>query len=82
MATLENPVPPTVVGQKILEIVESGTWQVRHPVGPDAVPFLGWRSSMTDEQWADLSASDDDTWYDRILRDFGLDTRPKTVAAD
>ncbi|WP_109486576.1 SDR family oxidoreductase [Occallatibacter savannae] len=78
----QNPVPPTIVAQKVLEIVESGTWQLRHPVGPDAAPFLGWRNSMTDEQWADLNASDDEVWYDRILRDFGLDTRPKTVAAD
>jgi len=75
-------VPPTVVAQKVLEIVESGTWQVRHPVGPDAEPFIGWRNSMTDEEWADLYASDDDTWYERILRDFGLDTRTKAVAAD
>jgi hypothetical protein len=36
---------------------------------------------MTDEEWADLYSSDDDTWYARILRDFGLDTRPKSVAA-
>jgi len=78
----QNPVPPTMVAQKVLEIVESGTWQLRHPVGPDAAPFLGWRNSMTDEQWADLNASDDEVWYDRILRDFGLDTRPKLVAAD
>ena len=76
----QHPVPPTIVAQKILEIVESGTWQVRHPVGPDAAPFIGWRNSMSDEEWADLYASDDDTWYERILRDFGLDTRTKAVA--
>ena len=77
-----NPVPATIVAQKVLDIVESGTWQVRHPVGPDAAPFLGWRNSMTDEEWADLYSSEDDTWYERILRDFGLDTRTKAVAAD
>jgi NAD(P)-dependent dehydrogenase (short-subunit alcohol dehydrogenase family) len=81
-AALGNPVPPTVVAQKVLDIVESGTWQVRHPVGADAEPFIGWRKSMTDEEWADLYSADDDTWYARILRDFGLDTRPKAVAAD
>jgi hypothetical protein len=72
-------VPSTVVAQKILEVVESGTWQLRHPVGPDAAPFLGWRASMSDEEWVDLYASDDDTWYERIQRDFGLDTRIKTT---
>jgi len=76
-ASLKNPAPPSLVGQKILEIVESGTWQLRHPVGPDAVPFLQWRGQMTDEQWVDLNASDDETWYRSLERDFGLDTRPK-----
>jgi NAD(P)-dependent dehydrogenase (short-subunit alcohol dehydrogenase family) len=76
-ASLQNPAPPSLVGQKILEIVESGTWQLRHPVGPDAVPFLQWRRQMTDEQWVDLNASDDETWYRSLERDFGLDTRPK-----
>jgi hypothetical protein len=77
--SLQQPVPSTVVAQKILEVVESGTWQLRHPVGPDAAPFLGWRASMSDEEWVDLYASDDDTWYERIQRDFGLDTRIKTT---
>jgi NAD(P)-dependent dehydrogenase (short-subunit alcohol dehydrogenase family) len=79
-ASLQNPAPPSLVGQKILEIVESGTWQLRHPVGPDAVPFLQWRRQMTDEQWVDLNASDDENWYRNLERDFGLDTRPKKLA--
>lgn len=66
-----------MVAQKIVEIAESETWQLRHPVGPDAIPFLQWRSRMSDEEWVDLNASDDETWYRRIERDFGLDTRPK-----
>jgi hypothetical protein len=40
---------PEVVGQKVREIVESGTRQLRHPVGSDAAPFLGWRGSMDHE---------------------------------
>jgi NAD(P)-dependent dehydrogenase (short-subunit alcohol dehydrogenase family) len=77
-ASLEHPAPPSLVGQKILEIVESGTWQLRHPVGPDAVPFLEWRRKMTDEEWVALNGSDDETWYRSLERDFGLDTRPKS----
>ncbi|HXZ42579.1 MAG TPA: SDR family oxidoreductase [Terriglobales bacterium] len=77
VASLKNPVPPSLVGQKILEIAENGTWKLRHLVGPDAVPFLQWRGQMTDEQWVDLNASDDETWYRSLHRDFGLDTRPK-----
>ncbi len=76
-ASLQQPRPVSDVAEKILEVVESGTWQLRHPVGPDAVPFLQWRQQITDEQWIDLHASDDETWYRRIEHDFGMDTRPK-----
>ena len=62
---LESPVPPTLVADKIVDIVASGTWQLRHPVGPSAVPFLDWRRGMTDEQWVELHSSDDET-YNRL----------------
>ena len=77
-ASLKSPRPPSLVAQKIVQIAESETWQLRHPVGPDAAPFLQWRSQMTDEEWVDLNASDDETWYRRMERDFGLDTRLKS----
>ena len=80
-ASLKQPVPPSVVGEKILDIAESGTWQLRHPVGPTAVPFLEWRKSFPDEAWVDLNASDDETWHARIQQDIGLDTRPEAVAS-
>ena len=38
-------------------------------------PFLGWRAAMTDEQWVDWSAQDDETWYEQVQRDFGLNAR-------
>jgi len=79
-AALKNPEPPSVVADKILEIAESGTWQLRHPVGQTAVPFLAWRKAMTDEEWVDLNASDDETWCDGIQRNFGMDTRPEVPA--
>ena len=66
---------PSVVGQTIRDIIESGTWELRHPAGPDAEPFLGWRATMTDEQWVEWNALDDDEWYRRVERDFGLDAR-------
>lgn len=64
-----------MVGQKIREVIESGTWQLRHAATPDAGPFLGWRASMTDEQWADWGALDDASWAAVIKRDFGMDVR-------
>jgi NAD(P)-dependent dehydrogenase (short-subunit alcohol dehydrogenase family) len=58
----DAPVPPSVVAEKVLEIVTSGTWQFRHPVGPDAEGLIAWRKGMTDEQWIDLHSADDETY--------------------
>lgn len=66
---LKSPALPSLVAQKIMEIAESGTWQLRHPVGPDAVPLLQWRNQMTDEEWVDLQAGDDETYFQRLERD-------------
>lgn len=75
-ASLVNPIPPALVADRIRHIIESETWQLRHPVGPDAEPFLNWRLSMTDEDWVNWGALEDDEWYARIQSDFGLDARP------
>jgi NAD(P)-dependent dehydrogenase (short-subunit alcohol dehydrogenase family) len=64
--SLKNPVPPSLVADKILEIVESGTWQLRHAAGPDAIPFLQWRNGMTDEEWVEMNAGDDATFFARL----------------
>ena len=66
---------PQVVAQKVREIVESGTWQLRHPVGPDAEPFLGWRGSMNDEKWIHWSAQSDADWLKAVKADFGMDLK-------
>ncbi len=75
-SALKNPTPPSLVAEKVLEISTGGTWQLRHPVGPDAAPFLGWRQAMSDEAWVDFGALDDAAWYDRVQADFGMDARP------
>jgi NAD(P)-dependent dehydrogenase (short-subunit alcohol dehydrogenase family) len=77
-AALQQPVPASVVADKLLEIVASGTWQLRHVVGPDAAPFLGWRQAMSDEAWVDFGALDDEAWCARIESDFGMNVRPLT----
>ena len=74
-ASLMTPTSPELVADKIRDIVESDSPQVRYPVGPDAEPFLAWRASMTDEQWVDWAATDDESWYAAVERDFGLDAR-------
>lgn len=75
----QNPVPASFVADKIFDVVESGTWQLRHPVGVPAEGFLQWRKSFTDEEWATLFSADDETWYSRVEHDFGLDTRAKEM---
>ncbi|MBS1600909.1 MAG: SDR family oxidoreductase [Bacteroidetes bacterium] len=71
-SSLKRPVSPSLVADKILDIANSNEWKLRHPVGPDAIPFINWRKSMTDEQWIDLAALDDDTWYPKMEADFGM----------
>ena len=66
---------PQIVAQKIREIVESGTWQLRHPVGLDAEAFLSWRGSMSDEQWVQWGAQGDPDWLASLKTDFGMDLR-------
>jgi len=76
-ASLENPTSPTLVAETILEAAQTESWQLRYPVGPDAIPFLEWRMSMTDEQWVDWNAQTDEQWYKAVQEDFGLDARVK-----
>lgn len=68
----EDPVSPSVVAEKIESLAGNGHDKLRHPVGPDAEPFLAWRRSMSDEEWVAFGAADDETWRARIHRDFGL----------
>jgi NAD(P)-dependent dehydrogenase (short-subunit alcohol dehydrogenase family) len=75
-ASLAHPVSPAVVGEQIRQIVESENWQLRYPIGPNAVPFLAWRTGMSDEAWIDFGAmQNDEAWCARIAQDFGLDVR-------
>ncbi len=74
-ASLKTPTPPTLVADKILEVAENNNWKLRHPIGPDAEPFIAWRASMSDEQWVDWNAVNDEDWYKSVEQDFGLNAR-------
>jgi NAD(P)-dependent dehydrogenase (short-subunit alcohol dehydrogenase family) len=80
-ASLDHPTSPRVVAEKILDIIESGTQKLRHPVGPDAEGFLAWRASLNDEEWADWGALPDEAWYEYVATTFGLDVKSKRGAA-
>lgn len=74
-ASLENPTSPDFAAETILAVAESDDWKLRHPVGPDAEPFIAWRKSMNDEEWVDWNAAGDDDWYENVQQTFGLDAR-------
>lgn len=74
-ASLKTPTQATLVADKILEVANSNDWKLRHPVGPDAEPFIAWRASMSDEQWVDWNAANDEDWYKSVEHDFGLNAR-------
>ena len=80
-ASLDHPTSPRVVAEKILEIIESDSPKLRHPVGPDAEGFLAWRASLGDEEWADWGALPDEAWYEYVATTFGLDVKSKRGAA-
>jgi NAD(P)-dependent dehydrogenase (short-subunit alcohol dehydrogenase family) len=66
---------PIVVAEKILEIISGDSTTFSNPVGPDAAPFLGFRASMTDEQWIENGKMDTETFAEGMLQ-FGMDVRP------
>jgi NAD(P)-dependent dehydrogenase (short-subunit alcohol dehydrogenase family) len=73
-AGLKHQIPPSLVADKIVEIVQSKTWKLRHPTGPDAEPFLKYRASVSDEDWVSLHAIESDQEFAAIIkRDFGLE---------
>lgn len=73
--TLKSPPSPSLVADKILAVATGDDWTLRHPVGPDALPFLEWREGMTDEEWTEWGALSDEDWYARVKKDFDLDAR-------
>jgi NAD(P)-dependent dehydrogenase (short-subunit alcohol dehydrogenase family) len=72
-ASLAQPTSPYVVGDKICQIVDSDSWQLRYPVGPDAEPVLKWRASKTDEEIVQLGGVSDEEYKMIAKREFGLD---------
>ena len=72
-ASLQRPTPPSVVAAVIRDVIESGTWTLRHPAGPDAAPFLAWRAAMSDEQWTEFNSLDAEAFRQRVKKDFGMD---------
>ncbi len=66
--------PADLVSRKIRQLIEGDDPRLRHPVGPDMLPLLGWRLSLSDEEWIRLGAFERDADYNqRVLGDTGVD---------
>ncbi len=72
-ASLTKPISPYVVGEQIRQIVGSDSWQLRYPVGPDALAVLKWRASKTDEEIVAAAAASDEEYNAAVKREFGFD---------
>jgi len=57
-------------------VIEGDDPRLRFPVGPDALPFLGWRGSLSDEDWVGLGGLERDAdYFERVFMDTGVDLR-------
>ena len=76
-AALKTPTPPSLVAEKIQSIIESGTWQLRHPVGSGAEPLLESRKATSDEDYVAFHGlADDEAWYAAMEQRTGMVLRP------
>jgi NAD(P)-dependent dehydrogenase (short-subunit alcohol dehydrogenase family) len=74
--SLKNSAPASLVGDKIAEIVSTADTRLRHPVGPDAQGFLGWRASLNDEQWIERNgAESEEEWLRDVRLHLGMDVQ-------
>lgn len=77
-ARLRDSTSPLLVAETIQHIIESGTWQLRHPVGPEAAPTLAGRLATPDENHIAVHAlADDNAWYDIMEKNTGMKIRPE-----
>lgn len=45
-------------------------------ITPDALPFMGWRATLSDEDWVGLGGLKSDAdYFDRVFMDTGVDLR-------
>ena len=71
--------PANLVGEMIRYIIECNDPRLRFPVGPDALPFLGWRGALSDEDWVGLGGVHRDAdYFERVFTDTGVDLRSGT----
>jgi NAD(P)-dependent dehydrogenase (short-subunit alcohol dehydrogenase family) len=70
-----NHVPASMVAEVVEAIVTGEGSIFRHPTGADGPVLLGWRASLTDEDWIASAGIDDESWI-AGMGQMGMDVRP------
>lgn len=66
--------PVDLVSRKIRDVIEGDGRRLRHLVGPDSLPLVGWRLSNSDEEWIRIGSLERNAdWNARVLDDMGVD---------
>lgn len=74
-ASRENHVPASDVAYMIQAVALGEQSTFRNPVGADAAPLLGWRASLSDEDWIASAGMDEEAWIAGMAQ-LGADVRP------
>ncbi|MDB5262067.1 MAG: short-chain dehydrogenase [Adhaeribacter sp.] len=75
LSSKENNIPVSVVGDTIQEIISGQRTGFRHVASPDAALFLGYRASLSDEDWIASASIDEETWIAGMAQ-MGNNVRP------
>jgi NAD(P)-dependent dehydrogenase (short-subunit alcohol dehydrogenase family) len=69
--------PPSLVSDKLQELVERGSDRFHHPIGPDSLIFLGYRLNTGDERLIETwGHPDDEVFVQRVSSDVMMDLGP------
>lgn len=77
-ASRDNHAPASMVADTVLAIANGEQTTFRNPVGPDAAPLLGWRGTLSDEDWIASAGLDEESWIGGMAQ-LGADVRPYLV---
>lgn len=73
-AANERHVHPEVVAEVILQIVNGETKKFRNPAGPDSVPLLNFRASLSDDDWIASAGMEKGAWV-KMMEEMGLNVK-------
>jgi len=65
-AARDHHVPPDVVAEVINDIVNNKSARFRNPAGPDSATVLGFRASLSDEDWIASTGMDEESWINSM----------------